>query len=144
MKVGIVSLVDKDGMPYLKYYEDILKDNKIDYQSIFWDRFNEGEIEKDNNEYTIHMKCLPGEKKLKKIQSYRGNIPIFSNLTLTRLRAERRSLLILPTTLFGDCPCQALEQLNLALTTVSRAMWLAFIADDTILFLPISEFCTNR
>ena len=40
MKVGIVSLVDKDGMPYLKYYEDILKDNKIDYQSIFCYRFN--------------------------------------------------------------------------------------------------------
>ena len=29
-------------------------------------------------------------KKIKKIQSYRDNMPIFSNLTLTRLRAERQ------------------------------------------------------
>lgn len=97
MKVGIVSLVDKDGMPYLKYYEDILKDNKIDYQSIFWDRFNEGEIEKDNNEYTIHMKCLPGEKKLKKI------IPMFKykKILETIIKKEKYSHLIVLTTFTG-------------------------------------------
>ena len=61
-------------------------------------------------------------KKLKKIQSYRGNMPIFSNLTLTRLRAERQPDV--------DAPRR-------------RGDRFAYTAKDDILLLPISEFCTN-
>ena len=67
MKIGIITFSDRNNMPYLKYYEDIIQKEKVNYECIFWDRFTNKKTEKINNEYTLHIKCLPGANKLGKI-----------------------------------------------------------------------------
>lgn len=95
MKIGIITFSNRNNMPYLKYYEEILKKEKIPYECVFWDRFTDNNIEKKNNEYTLHIKCLPGGNKIGKI------IPMFKyKYIVERIIAnEKYTHLIVLTTL---------------------------------------------
>ena len=97
MKIGIITFSDRNNMPYLKYYEDIIRKEKVDYECIFWDRFANGETEKTNNEYTLHIKCLPGANKLGKI------IPMLKYKYIIEeiIKKEQYTHLIILTTLPG-------------------------------------------
>lgn len=67
MKIGIITFSDRNNMPYLKYYEDIIQEANIAYECVFWDRFANSKTIKNGNEYTLHIKCLPGANKFGKI-----------------------------------------------------------------------------
>lgn len=97
MKIGIITFSDRNNMPYLKYYEDIIKSEKVDYECIFWDRFTNGKTEKINNEYMLHIKCLPGANKLGKI------IPMLKYKYIVEkiIQKEQYTHLIILTTLSG-------------------------------------------
>ena len=76
-------------------------------------------------------------KKLKKIQSYRGNMPIFSNLTLTRLAGGATGLPILQKTIYCFCPFQNFAQTanthSRRLRNLTLTARFAYIANYTIL-----------
>ena len=97
MKIGIIAFSGRNNMPYLKYYEDIIKNEKVDYECIFWDRFTNGKTEKINNEYTLHIKCLPGGNKTGKI------IPMLKYKYIVEkiIKKEQYTHLIILTTLPG-------------------------------------------
>lgn len=67
MKVCIVAFAERNIIPYIEIYENILGEYKIEYDCVFWDRYNDLPTEKKENEYTIHIKCMPGANKLGKI-----------------------------------------------------------------------------
>lgn len=79
MKIGIIGFIDKNKIPYLEFYEKEIQKENIEYNTIFWDRFNSSKTEKNNNEYIIRIKCIPGESKFKKL------IPMF----LFKLEVEK-------------------------------------------------------
>lgn len=97
MKIGIIGFIDKNKLPYIEYYERVLRKENVKYESIFWDRFNNLKTEKINNEYIIHIKCVPGESKLKKI------FPMyqFKNEIQKIISREKYTHLIVLTTLPG-------------------------------------------
>lgn len=97
MKIGIIAFSGRNNMPYLKYYEDIIKNEKVDYECVFWDRFTNGKTEKINNEYTLHIKCLPGGNKTGKI------IPMLKYKYIVEkiIKKEQYTHLIILTTLPG-------------------------------------------
>lgn len=97
MKIGIITFSDRNNMPYLKYYEDIIRKEKVNYECIFWDRFTNKKTEKINNEYTLHIKCLPGANKLGKI------IPMLKYKYIVEkiIKKEQYTHLIILTTLPG-------------------------------------------
>lgn len=97
MKIGIIAFSGRNNMPYLKYYEDIIKNEKVDYECVFWDRFTNGKTEKINNEYTLHIKCLPGANKIGKI------IPMLKYKYIVEkiIKKEQYTHLIILTTLPG-------------------------------------------
>ncbi|MDO5379595.1 MAG: hypothetical protein Q4E98_01820 [Acidaminococcaceae bacterium] len=67
MKVLIVGFHPRGHVPYVAYYEEILKEKSIKYDCIFWDRFSNGDTEKNDNEYTLHIACTLGGNRFKKI-----------------------------------------------------------------------------
>lgn len=97
MKIGIIAFSGRNNMPYLKYYEDIIKNEKVDYECVFWDRFTNANTEKINNEYTLHIKCLPGGNKIGKI------IPMLKYKYVVEkiIKKEQYTHLIILTTLPG-------------------------------------------
>lgn len=97
MKIGIIAFSGRNNMPYLKYYEDIIKNEKVNYECVFWDRFTNGKTEKINNEYTMHIKCLPGGNKTGKI------IPMLKYKYIVEkiIKKEQYTHLIILTTLPG-------------------------------------------
>ena len=97
MKIGIIGFIDKNKIPYLEFYEKEIQKENIEYNVIFWDRFNNFKSEKNNNEYTIHIKCIPGENKLKKI------IPmfLFKSEVEKIIKREQYTHLIILTTIPG-------------------------------------------
>ena len=97
MKIGIITFSDRNNMPYLNYYEDVLKKENINYQCIFWDRFANDKTQKNENEYTLHIKCLPGANKLGKIW------PMFKYKYIVEkiIKKEQYTHLIILTTLPG-------------------------------------------
>lgn len=97
MKIGIIAFSGRNNMPYLKYYEDIIKNKKVNYECVFWDRFTNGKTEKINNEYTLHIKCLPGWNKTGKI------IPMLKYKYIVEkiIKKEQYTHLIILTTLPG-------------------------------------------
>lgn len=97
MKIGIITFSDRNNMPYLKYYEDIIQKEKVNYECIFWDRFTNKKTEKINNEYILHIKCLPGASKLAKI------IPMlkYNYIVEKIIKKEQYTHLIILTTLPG-------------------------------------------
>ena len=46
MKIGIVGFSTKNVIPYIKVYEKILNQYHVDYDCIYWDRFNDKEVDK--------------------------------------------------------------------------------------------------
>lgn len=97
MKIGIIAFSGRNNMPYLKYYADIIKNEKVNYECVFWDRFTNGKTEKINNEYTLHIKCLPGGNKTGKI------IPMLKYKYIVEkiIKKEQYTHLIILTTLPG-------------------------------------------
>lgn len=97
MKIGIITIADRNSMPYLKYYEDIIRKEKINYECVFWDRFTNRKTEKINSEYTLHIKCLPGANKISKI------IPMLKYKYVVEkiIKEEQYTHLIILTTLPG-------------------------------------------
>ena len=67
MKVLIVAFHSRSMTPYSKQYEDVINELNIKYDIVFWDRFTNGKLEKNKNEYIIHKKCSLGGGKIKKI-----------------------------------------------------------------------------
>ena len=67
MRVLIIAFHPRTMTPYSKLYEDTLKENNVEYDIIFWDRFSNGELEHVGNEYIIHKICTLGGNRLKKI-----------------------------------------------------------------------------
>ena len=104
MKIGIIGFIDKNKIPYIEFYEKEINKKKINYNSIFWDRFNNLKTEKNGNEYIIHIKCIPGENKLKKI------IPmILFKLEVEKIiKKEEYTHLVILTTIPGVLLCRTL------------------------------------
>lgn len=61
-RIGIVAFWDRLAVPYLDKYEQTLKQMRIPYQSILWDRSVDGETteSKDHTELVIHRAVRPG------------------------------------------------------------------------------------
>ena len=97
MKIGIITFSDRNTMPYLNYYENALKKGNKNYECIFWDRFTNLSVEKNKNEYTLHIKCLPGANKLGKI------LPMLKYKYIVEkiIKKEQYTHLIILTTLPG-------------------------------------------
>lgn len=97
MKVGIITFSDRNTTPYLKYYEDTMKIEGVRFECIFWDRYNNFKIEKNENEYTLHIKCLPGASKFGKI------LPMIKYKYIVEkiIKKEQYTHLIILTTLPG-------------------------------------------
>ena len=97
MKIGIIGFGERNFIPYVEVYENELKKANIQYECIFWDRFNNAMVSKNINEYTVHVRCEPGISKFKKI------IPMlkFKQQIEKILRKEHYTHLIVLTTLPG-------------------------------------------
>lgn len=54
-------------LPYLKKYEELLKNANIDYDILFWDRDKNYQIKNDGNEYIFGKKCSFGGNKISKL-----------------------------------------------------------------------------
>lgn len=97
MKIGIITFSDRNNMPYLKYYEDIIQKANIAYECVFWDRFANSKTTKKGNEYTLHIKCLSGANKFGKI------LPMLKYKYIVEkvIKKEQYTHLIILTTLPG-------------------------------------------
>ena len=97
MKVGIITFSDRNTTPYLKYYEDVMKREVVSFECIFWDRYSNYKTTKNKNEYTVHVKCLPGANKFGKI------LPMLKYKYIVEkiIKKERYTHLIILTTLPG-------------------------------------------
>lgn len=97
MKIGIIGFGERNFIPYVEVYENELKKANIQYECIFWDRFNDSLVSKNSNEYTVHVRCEPGISKFKKI------IPMlkFKQQIEKILRKEHYTHIIVLTTLPG-------------------------------------------
>lgn len=97
MKVGIITFSDRNTTPYIKYYEDVMKREGINFECIFWDRYSNYKITKNKNEYTLHIKCLPGANKFGKI------LPMIKYKYIAEkiIKKEQYTHLIVLTTLPG-------------------------------------------
>lgn len=67
MKILIVGFHPHGHVPYVANYENAMKKRGIDFDAIYWDRFESRRLEKCDNEYTIHIKCSLGGNRLKKV-----------------------------------------------------------------------------
>ena len=55
MKIGIVCFWDRHATPYLAKYEEVLRDNGIDFEIIFWNRSGKVAVAKRKNEIDINL-----------------------------------------------------------------------------------------
>lgn len=78
MKILIVGFHPRGHVPYVGNYENALNKLGIDYDAVYWDRFNDGDLEKNNNEFIIHIRCSLGGNRLKKI------IPMFKYRSIVK------------------------------------------------------------
>lgn len=67
MKILIIAFYPKSWTVHSLLYEKLLKRYNVYYDIVFWDRFNNGEIEINGNEYIIHRKCPLDGNKFNKI-----------------------------------------------------------------------------
>lgn len=77
MKLLIVDTVSPDRAPYLKYYEDVCKKLKVNYDRFLWDRDHDGGLEYSGNTFLLHKICPFGKGKIYKILpmlEYRRNL----------------------------------------------------------------------
>lgn len=70
MRVLLIASYTINMMPYSKVYLDILDELEIEYDIIEWDRFNNHELVKNGNVYTLGERCSLGGGKLKKLLPY--------------------------------------------------------------------------
>lgn len=64
--VLLVSMFSKDEVPYSLNYTDILKDNEIDYNIIYWNRNKNSELYRRGNEFFFNVECKTGGRKIRK------------------------------------------------------------------------------
>jgi glycosyltransferase involved in cell wall biosynthesis len=55
MKIGIICFWDRHATPYLAKYEQVLRNNDIDFEVIFWNRSGKGAVAKRENELDINL-----------------------------------------------------------------------------------------
>lgn len=70
MKFLIVAFHPRSMTPYAQQYEDIIVKYGYDYDILFWDRFSNGPLEKNGNQFIFHRICTLGGSKLKKIYPF--------------------------------------------------------------------------
>lgn len=70
MKFLIVAFHPRSMTPYAQQYEDIIVKYGYDYDILFWDRFSNGPLEKNGNQFIFHRICTLGGNKLKKIYPF--------------------------------------------------------------------------
>lgn len=97
MKICIIAFAERNYIPYIEHYENLLKKYKVAYDCVFWDRYNDLPTEKKDNEYTIHIKCMPGANKLSKI------IPMYKYKKIVEniIKKQNYTHLVVLTTLPG-------------------------------------------
>lgn len=67
MKVLMISMFSREEVPYIKFYIDEMKKEKIDYDILFWNREYTAPITKTENEINFSLECKMGGQKYKKI-----------------------------------------------------------------------------
>lgn len=67
MKALIVAFHPRTMTPYSQLYEDMAVAQGYTYDIVFWDRFQDADLERKGNEYIIHRICTLGGSKFKKI-----------------------------------------------------------------------------
>lgn len=67
-KILIIGFNERGVMPYLDFYINLLKENKIEFDVLEWDRRTNSDITKTSNFNTIHIKAE--ENKFKKIIAF--------------------------------------------------------------------------
>lgn len=93
--IGILHIGDLKYCPYLKKYEEILMENGVDYEVLFWNRSN---IEYDNEKYISYDKYSRLKKsKLLKIGDFWG----FRKWVIRKLEEKKYDKLIILSTLSG-------------------------------------------
>ena len=72
MKVGLICFAEREYIPYVENYINVLNKLNINYKAIFWNRSLNGDTIHDDNNIFLNIKCQHGSGKLSKI------IPILS------------------------------------------------------------------
>jgi len=88
MRVGVVLPANPLHAPYLKYYIDILKEERIDFDIIYWDKL--GLKESENNFVAFNYKCDYSTNKLRKLMGYY----LFSKFVVKQVKKEKYNKLI--------------------------------------------------
>lgn len=66
MKCLIIAFHPRSMSHYVNAYEASMKAAGIPYDVVFWDRFSNGDLDKIDNEFTLHRICTLGGNKVKK------------------------------------------------------------------------------
>lgn len=90
MKIGIICFWDRIATPYLTKYEKILEENKIEYQTILWNRGNV--IKSYDDDIIINQKIV--KRKILKIISFLK----WRRKIITIIKKEKYDKLIILTT----------------------------------------------
>lgn len=80
MRVGIVSISNIKHMTLISLYTDILKQNKIEYDLIYVDKYNIDEVSDANNKYKYIIPIENNDSNVKKIIKYIGFINFTKNI----------------------------------------------------------------
>lgn len=70
MKCLIIAFHPRSMSHYVNAYEASMKAAGIPYDVVFWDRFSNGDLDKIDNEFTLHRICTLGGNKVKKIPAF--------------------------------------------------------------------------
>ena len=70
MKCLIIAFHPRSMTHYVNAYETAMKEAGVLYDVLFWDRFSNGDLDKINNEFTLHRVCTLGGNKVRKIPAF--------------------------------------------------------------------------
>lgn len=70
MKFLIIAFHPRSMTPYAQQYEDIIKKYGYNYDILFWDRFSDGPLEKNGNQFVFHCICTLGGNRIRKIYPF--------------------------------------------------------------------------
>lgn len=94
MKVGVIGFSNLRYMPYFNVYESFLKENRIDFDLIYWDRKNMNE--KSNNNTIVYRKEMSDDSdKIWKLKQMYG----FFKFCEKVIKEKKYDFLIILTTL---------------------------------------------
>lgn len=96
-KVLLISMFPKEEVPYANLYLDVIKENKVAYDIIYWNRDKDGKTEFSDHEITFKLECKTGGPKRKKILKMLKYAKFIRN----RMNKEEYSKAIILTTVPG-------------------------------------------